>query len=532
MKLASSFLIAAATSQEPGKYKDLRATVRNSNVESNRSSGSHPRGLTCTIPEVSGNVDRYYCNSKRCTLMCKPGSIPDGRARNKCVDGAWEKTFPNCITCEGSVDAEPAVADNNLGFLCSVDDPTDDRRCAMTCSNGGDLFPTTATNNVDLVCNCHKKKGCEWREDGSKKAADLSSYSCSIPPTTTPNPGTDTDTTGCPAEKAPECTDLTTGNISFQNSWTCRNCFRIRASYSLDGLDWSDRDFLYFEFDVRVSWLSWGHPVENVESLDDGVRWKVTFKENANFVSGMMFDANLKTFDDAVNVNANWVLRAIKSCPCTNTDYGSVGEFTHYDSLSDYTNGACGLHNSGSIKAATHFVALDYDTDYSASANCGRCVKLKCECTQSVFTGACSAGSEVIAMVVDTCPDATCKQNHLDLSPSTWNEVTGDESPSLYDGSWEFVECPSEFLSSPVSQLYIKEGSSQWWNAFQPTNTRFGVNFMSINGRELSLSNGVGDNFYFDGARNTEGDEATLVISTASDIDNNVGSFLDFDALL
>lgn len=510
MKLASSFFIAAATSQEQGKYKDLRAAVRNSNVESSRFSGSGPRALACTIPEVSGNVDGYYCNSKRCTLMCKPGSIPDGRARNKCVNGAWEKAFPNCITCEGSVDAEPTVADSNLGFICSVDDPTDERRCALTCSNGGDLFPSAVTNTVDLVCNCHKRKGCEWREDGSNKAADLSSYSCSVPPTTTPNPGTDTDTTGCPADKSPECTTLTTANISFQNSWTCRNCFRIRAFYSVADLDWSDRDFLFIQFDVRVSWLSWGHPIENVESLDDGFRWKVTFKENANFVSGMMFDANLRTFDDAVNVDANWVLSDIKSCPCTNTDYGSsvstttstttttttasttgtsssttstttaastttttsasstssttsttttsttttsttttstttpaatttaggtcssfsrVGQFTHYDSLSDYTNGACGLHNSGSTKAVTHFVALDYDTDYSASANCGRCVKLKCECTQSIFTGACAAGSEVIAMVVDACPDATCKQNHLDLSTSTWNQVTGNETP-------------------------------------------------------------------------------------------------------
>ena len=113
---------------------------------------------------------------------------------------------------------------------------------------------------------------------------------------------------------------------------------------------------------------------------------------------------------------------------------------------------------------------------------------------------------------------------------------------SIYDGSWEFVECPSEFLHSSVSQLYIKAGSSIWWNAFQPTNTRFGIDFVSINGMELSLSNGVGDNYYFDGgalsgefpltilARNTEGDEATLVIETADKIVGD--SYLDFDALL
>ena len=320
MKLTSALFLASATAQEPAKYKDLRLAVRNSSGESNRVAGSSDdsrAALQCTIPEATGNVDGYYCNSKRCTLMCKPGSIPDGRARNKCVNGEWEDEFPNCITCEGSVDAEPAVADNNLGFVCSVDDPTDDRRCAMTCSNGGDLFPATAINNVDLVCNCHKKKGCEWREDGSKKAADLSSYSCSTPSVTIPE--------GCPADKAPECTQLTTHKISFQNSWTCRNCFRIRASYSLSDLDWSDLDFLVIRFDVRVSWLSWGHPVDDAVSLDndDGFLWKVTFKKNANFHSGMMFDANLRTYDLAVNVNANWVLKDIQSCPCSNTDYGN-----------------------------------------------------------------------------------------------------------------------------------------------------------------------------------------------------------------
>ena len=116
---------------------------------------------------------------------------------------------------------------------------------------------------------------------------------------------------------------------------------------------------------------------------------------------------------------------------------------------------------------------------------------------------------------------------------------------SKYDGSWEFVECPSEFLLDgvSVSQLYMKAGSSQWWSAVQPTNTRFGISFMSVNGVEVPIHTGVGDNFYFDIgmrtnaefpltilARNTEGDEATLVISSAGEIFGD--NLLDFDALL
>ncbi|CBY18773.1 unnamed protein product [Oikopleura dioica] len=505
MKLSSSFLLATTTAQ---KYKDLRVSVRNGSDESNRVLGNDDgrTALACTIPEATGNVDGYYCNSKFCTLMCKPGSIPDGRARNKCINGAWKDDFPNCITCENSVDDEPSAEDSNLGFLCSVDDPTDDRRCAMTCSNGGDLLPTAISNTVDLICNCHKKKGCEWREDGSKKAADLSSYSCSIPPTSHPTDPEVPD--GCPADKPSECTSITSTNISFQNSWTCRNCFRIRASYSLADLNWSDLDFLVMRFDVRVAWISWGHPIDTVESLDneDGFKYKINFKKNANFMSG---------------------------------------ELTHYSSLSDISNGACGLHMSASTKATTHFLALDADTDYNGSRNCGRCVKLKCECSQSEFTGACATGSDVIAMVVDMCPDAQCLQGHLDLSPGTWNDVTGSEDPSKYDGSWEFVECPSEFLSDSVavSQLYLKTGSGQYWSAAQPTNTRFGINFMSVNGIEIPLHNSVGDNFYFNIgprtdaefpltllARNTEGEVATLVISSPGDI--VAESYLNFDSLL
>ena len=66
---------------------------------------------------------------------------------------------------------------------------------------------------------------------------------------------------------------------------------------------------------------------------------------------------------------------------------------------------------------------------------------------------------------------------------------------------------------------------------------------MSVNGNEVPIHNGVGDNFYFNIgprtdaefpltilARNTEGEEATLVISSPGDI---VGeSYLNFDSLL
>ena len=66
---------------------------------------------------------------------------------------------------------------------------------------------------------------------------------------------------------------------------------------------------------------------------------------------------------------------------------------------------------------------------------------------------------------------------------------------------------------------------------------------MTVNGVEIPIHNNVGDNFYFNIgprtdaefpltllARNTEGDEATLVISSAGDI--IAESYLNFDSLL
>jgi len=79
---------------------------------------------------------------------------------------------------------------------------------------------------------------------------------------------------------------------------------------------------------------------------------------------------------------------------------------------------------------------------------------------------ACIDGKEVVAMVLDSCP--TCHQyGDLDLSSGAWNDVTGNDAYSRYDGSFEWVPCPDEFLSGNVSKLRFKSGSSRWWNAVQ-----------------------------------------------------------------
>lgn len=217
---------------------------------------------------------------------------------------------------------------------------------------------------------------------------------------------------------------------------------------------------MVIKFKIPVTWTTWSHPIDTVEALDS-LTWKVNFAAGANFDSGMMFDANLMALQ-SVSMTNSAVFDELKSCPCSNesegttaspggpattttqpagptttqpagptttqatpapttttqpavptttvapcTSFNTLGSFTHYDLRdNDIENGACGLMWSGANLGTTMFVALDQDTDYDSSRNCGRCIKMKCECTQSQFPGACASGQETIAIVADNCPDA------------------------------------------------------------------------------------------------------------------------------
>ena len=152
-------------------------------------------------------------------------------------------------------------------------------------------------------------------------------------------------------------------------------------------------------------------------------------------------------------------------------------------------------------------------------------------------------------MVADSCPE--CHAGDVDSNLLVWNSVTGSESPSRYDASWEFVECPSGFRPNTKTQLRWKTGSSQWWLGLQPTNARFGITSIVAtrsDGDEFSLPLGkdsVGFSFWFLAANqffntdkypmtitvtNTEGSTASATVSSTSEIVPN--TYLDLDALL
>jgi len=180
----------------------------------------------------------------------------------------------------------------------------------------------------------------------------------------------------------------------------------------------------------------------------------------------------------------------------------TIGHLTVYAASPSGNN--CDLNwsnlEASGLDGWTHFAALPKnpgtDADrYEAGANCGRCVKVKCSCHQELFPGACKEGKEVIVMVTDSCPSCPYVGD-LDLSNAAWDDVSGNEGPSKYDGTWEFIECPSNFKSGPM-KLRMKGGSSKYWHAFQPENHKNKVTSMSINGVEMKF--GDIDGFWWKG---------------------------------
>jgi len=71
-----------------------------------------------------------------------------------------------------------------------------------------------------------------------------------------------------------------------------------------------------------------------------------------------------------------------------------------------------------------------------------------------MYLGACAAGKDVIVMATNSCPSCP-HAGDIDLSNDAWDVVSGFESHSRYDGSWEFIPCPDNFLSGNT-KLYIK----------------------------------------------------------------------------
>lgn len=100
---------------------------------------------------------------------------------------------------------------------------------------------------------------------------------------------------------------------------------------------------------------------------------------------------------------------------------------------------------------------------YNNSLGCGRCVSIHYQ------------GRTVNAIVADLCPE--CKFNDLDMFKTTWDTLM-QITPSRQKISWEFIECPDNFVNGNV-QLRIDELNYYWVN-IQPENFKCGISSLYI----------------------------------------------------
>ncbi len=169
------------------------------------------------------------------------------------------------------------------------------------------------------------------------------------------------------------------------------------------------------------------------------------------------------------------------------TYFGSTGTaFTNSDGGKDFNCGFMWIPT----KARSYFVGIN-KTQYENSAQCGRCVKIKCADDR------CGTNKkEVVAYIADSCLD--CNKGDLNLSLQTWNDVTNKYNPDKFKIKWEFIDSCEAFVEGNI-RMGIDKGSNIWYASISISNTHYGVKSARIglsrdNLEELSRRN---DNYFF-----------------------------------
>jgi hypothetical protein len=193
----------------------------------------------------------YNDQTGRAEAICKAGYFVDrtgGPIKSKCKkikqpDGTrvygWNQQLPDCVTCKIEDPEEKIISgDDGLSVYCSYR-ANNEKRCFMTCIDDRqkvihNMFNGRSQKKANIDCRC-KKDGCKWTSHG-KKAMWLNRFSCDgngklepwVPPV------------GC-KNKPAKCTEVTP-RVQVLNSWTCRNCFRVRAFYKFKHFDITNFD--------------------------------------------------------------------------------------------------------------------------------------------------------------------------------------------------------------------------------------------------------------------------------------------------
>ena len=76
--------------------------------------------------------------------------------------------------------------------------------------------------------------------------------------------------------------------------------------------------------------------------------------------------------------------------------------------------------------------------------------------------------------------DSCAGRGDIALADDPYKEVAGENpTPPSASGSWEFVDCPRDFASGPITAM-IKMGANEFWWPFQPDNVGSEVTSVEI----------------------------------------------------
>lgn len=302
---------------------------------------SHERGVDLCPPldPVENSLEIVYHEpkpnqvgrvAKIAEAMCKHGYFPDlsnGQklktvckiSKNAAGENVyrWIRDLPKCVTCDTTTDAltnkiQAGVKDPlGVNVFCSFNNRSEDH-CVVRCIDdrkkvAHEVFGRTQ-KRANIDCRC-KKGNCSWTTHGERDI-NLNGFECKAKGKLEPIPVP----SGC--KKSPDATcTVVTPKVNLMNSWTCRNCFRIRAQYKFKPfkLMWfNNQDYLDITFSEEIFWIKHSHPAFKATDRGNNV-WRVQFSQYAMFSNKEMdFTAEVRS----INGKVPQILDA-RSCPCS-----------------------------------------------------------------------------------------------------------------------------------------------------------------------------------------------------------------------
>lgn len=256
----------------------------------------HDKCPALATPEGADNV---VCDQASCAVECKGGYSTFGAPRTKCKRGRngvpnfWQRQLSGCTTCVPM----PSLS-GDLWKSCWVNN-RNQKVCQFGCKNGGEL-KNPKHNKVE--CKCKKsQKTCKWTVKSNE--ADWSTFKCV---------GAKIPADGVACNKKPkQCLDVTS-QTELMNSWTCRNCFRMRTNWKLSDF-FDNRDHLVMNFNEPVQIQNFAHPMkEALNPSGDLKTWFIVFSEEAQFGDRRLdFTTEWRYFEKPAR------LMKSQSCPCS-----------------------------------------------------------------------------------------------------------------------------------------------------------------------------------------------------------------------